>query len=93
MKEKEKGRGKNKRIRRVLHFSAFQVTTGASHEAKQHQINKLLQDIGDADASIFYMVPEEKFSDFVTVPAQPAHGKIKMYHVSIPSPMEHVRIA
>jgi hypothetical protein len=83
-----------KKIQKTLHFSAFQVTTGATHEAQEHLIKEFAEAIGIASAAIYYVVPAEKFTDFVTVPASPRRAKkITMYHVSVPCPMENPKLA
>jgi hypothetical protein len=82
----EKGKTKTK----TLHFSAFQAITGNTHTHKAYvnQIRKFGKDIGDATASIYYLVPEERFTRFVTDPVAPAcPTKITIHHISVPSPL------
>jgi hypothetical protein len=73
-----------------VHFHAFQVTSGDNHGAKVPQLKSFIARIGDAIASVYYMVLDRKYADFVTNPRNPVAGlnrsekaKINVYHISV----------
>lgn len=57
-------------------YHAFQVTEGKSHDAKQHQINSVIQrlqiGVDGKELRLYYAVHEAVFDSFVTNPVSPA---------------------
>jgi hypothetical protein len=58
------------------HFHAFQATIAFSHEAKSEGIKKLQEKVGGGSKlSLYYIVPEGRFDEFVTDPVNPKMNK------------------
>jgi hypothetical protein len=79
------------------HFHAFQVTMAAKHTADVDDILKLEELVGGpAKLSLYYMVPEFYFFDFVTQPVDPQNpggGRLgkknatcSIFHLCVPDP-------
>jgi hypothetical protein len=73
------------------HFHAFQVTLGPKHSAKVCHIRALERLVGSGSKlSLYYLVPESRFDEFVTDPVDPrAEGaSCCIYHIAIPDPRQ-----
>jgi hypothetical protein len=75
------------------HFHAFQVTLANKHSADVGHIRELEQMVGGpTKLSLYYVVAESRFPDFVTDPVNPRSppqgngAKCRIYHVSVQSP-------
>jgi hypothetical protein len=71
------------------HFHAFQATLADTHSAKVDDIVNLERMVGGhRKLSLYYLVPESRFDEFVTKPVDPrAEGaRCHIYHVSVANP-------
>jgi len=74
------------------HYHAFQATMGRTHNANVSMIQDFVAKIGDANASLYYLVPTENFNTFVTSPVEPTVEKCKIWHVLVPNPNDEKKI-
>jgi hypothetical protein len=74
------------------HFHAFQVTIGKTHTANIDHIKQLQQKAGGGNQlSLYYLVPSQNFSQFVTTPVEPQLDNdisCEILHVYVPDPNE-----
>ena len=69
-------------------YHAFQITLGNSHDAKQRQIDSLVQrlqiGIGERELRLYYAVHEGVFDNFVTKPVKPnAVPGVSIFHLKL----------
>ena len=69
-------------------YYAFQITLGGTHDAKQHQIDSLVQrlqiGIAGRQLRLYYAVHEEVFDTFVTKPVAPnAAPGVSIFHLKL----------
>jgi hypothetical protein len=74
-------------------YYAFQITLGKSHDAKQHQINALVQRLqigtGGRQLRLYYAVHEGVFDNFVTNPVGPtAVLGVSIFHLKLEQGLE-----
>jgi hypothetical protein len=74
-------------------YHAFQVTTGLNHPAKQDDIINLVTTLSPAKVCLYYAVPSNRFTTFVTTPVNPfknleksVQNTIKIRHLCIADP-------
>lgn len=71
-------------------FHAFQATIGETRTVNIDELLKLEQDVGAGKyLNLYYVVPNSRFSTFVTRPAKPAHTALecKIWHLRIFPPL------
>jgi hypothetical protein len=80
-----------------VHFHAFQVPSGDCHNAKVPRMKDFIRQIGDATASMYYMVLDRTFVYFVTNKVNPIleldeleQAKIELFHVSVAGVPEEI---
>lgn len=73
----------------------FQATVGIRHTAKVKEISRVksqIQELATVQqfrATLYYLVPENRFHSFVTIPENPdkqPSEHFKIYHVFVPNP-------
>ena len=69
-------------------YYAFQLTMGKKHDAKQEQIDELVNRLqigsGGRRLSLFYAVHESHFDDFVTNPVKPTSPNgLSIFHLKV----------
>jgi hypothetical protein len=69
-------------------YYAFQITLGNSHDAKQRQIDSLVQrlqiGIGGRELRLYYAVHEGAFDNFVTKPVTPNAARgVSIFHLKL----------
>jgi hypothetical protein len=74
-------------------YYAFQITLGKSHDAKQHQINALVQRLqigtGGRQLRLYYAVHEGVFDNFVVNPVGPtAVLDVSIFHLKLEQGLE-----
>jgi hypothetical protein len=70
-----------------LRVHAFQSTVSRSHKAKAKGIENIEQSLPDGiKATVYFLVPENKYDGFTTNPAEPKSEKIDFKIVRIPHP-------